>query len=42
VPLLSDRLGIDPAVATGPILTTGIDLLGVLIYFMLASAWLGL
>ena len=42
VPMLSDRLGIDPAVATGPILTTGIDLLGVLIYFVLASVWLGL
>jgi len=42
VPMLSDRLGIDPAVATGPILTTGIDLLGVLIYFVLASLWLGL
>jgi magnesium transporter len=42
VPMLSQRLGIDPAVATGPILTTGIDLLGVLIYFMLATAWLGL
>ena len=42
VPLLSQRAGIDPAVATGPILTTSIDLVGVLIYFMIASAFLGL
>jgi magnesium transporter len=42
VPMLSGRLGIDPAVATGPILTTSIDLFGVLLYFVIASAWLGL
>lgn len=42
VPLLSQRAGIDPAVATGPILTTSIDLVGVLLYFLISSAWLGL
>ena len=42
VPMASERLGIDPAVATGPILTTSIDLFGVLIYFLLAKAWLGI
>ncbi len=42
VPMASYRLGIDPAVATGPVLTTSIDLIGVLIYFLIASAWLGL
>ena len=42
VPLISLRAGIDPAVATGPILTTSIDIVGVLIYFLIASAWLGL
>ena len=42
VPLISLRAGIDPAVATGPILTTSIDLIGVLLYFLIASAWLGL
>jgi magnesium transporter len=42
VPLLSQRSGIDPAVATGPILTTSIDLVGVFLYFLISSAWLGL
>jgi magnesium transporter len=42
VPMLSQRLGIDPAVATGPILTTVIDLLGVWFYFLIAKAWLGI
>ncbi len=42
VPMLSHRFGIDPAVATGPILTTAIDLFGVLIYFLIAKAWLGI
>jgi len=42
VPMLSHRFGIDPAVATGPILTTSIDLVGVLIYFLISAAWLGL
>jgi len=42
VPMVSHRFGIDPAVATGPILTTSIDVVGVLIYFLVAKAWLGL
>ena len=42
VPLISHRVGIDPAVATGPVLTTSIDLIGVLLYFMISVAWLGL
>lgn len=42
VPLVAQRLGIDPALATGPILTTSIDLVGVLIYFLVASMWLKL
>jgi len=42
VPLIAERLGIDPALATGPILTTTIDLVGVLIYFVVATFWLGL
>ena len=42
VPLLSHRFGIDPAVATGPILTTSIDAIGVLIYFLMAGWWLGI
>ena len=42
VPLVSERAGIDPAVATGPILTTSIDLVGVLMYLLIAKAWLGI
>jgi len=42
VPLVADRIGIDPAVATGPILTTSIDLFGVLLYFVFAKLWLGI
>ena len=42
VPLFAERLGIDPALATGPILTTTIDIVGVLIYFLVASFWMGL
>lgn len=33
VPLLLSRLSIDPAVATGPFVTTSLDLIGVVIYF---------
>ena len=33
VPLTLNRMGIDPAVATGPFVTTGIDLIAILIYF---------
>ena len=36
-PLLFARLHIDPAVATGPFVTTTIDVLGVLVYFNLAD-----
>ena len=33
VPIFMDRIGFDPAVATGPFVTTGIDLVAILIYF---------
>ncbi len=36
VPLLLHRLNIDPAVATGPFVTTAMDILGVLVYFNIA------
>lgn len=41
-PLLFDRLRIDPAVATGPIVTTTVDVLGILVYFATASLFIGL
>jgi magnesium transporter len=37
IPLLFERLGIDPAVAAGPLVTTSNDITGILIYFGLAS-----
>jgi len=38
IPLLMERLHIDPAVATGPFVTTAVDMLGILIYFSIAKA----
>ncbi len=40
VPLIMHRLNIDPAIATGPFVTTSVDILGLLLYFWLASALL--
>ncbi len=37
VPLLFERLGIDPAVASGPMVTTSCDIIGLLVYFMTAA-----
>lgn len=33
IPALMARLGVDPAVATGPFVTTGIDMLAIAVYF---------
>jgi magnesium transporter len=38
IPLLFSRIGVDPAVATGPFLTSTIDVIGVLIYVALAQS----
>jgi magnesium transporter len=37
VPLFLDKRGIDPAIATGPFITTSNDIFGILIYFMIAK-----
>ena len=37
LPILFDKLRIDPAVATGPFVTTTVDILGILTFFSLAS-----
>jgi magnesium transporter len=42
IPLFLRKLDIDPAVATGPFVTTSIDILGVLLYFMIAGLLLNL
>jgi magnesium transporter len=36
VPMLLHRIGVDPAVATGPFITTSVDVLAVLVFFQLA------
>lgn len=42
IPILMDRLNIDPAVASGPFITTINDIISVLIYFGLATAFMSL
>jgi magnesium transporter len=42
VPITLERVGVDPAVATGPFVTTGIDIVAILIYFSTSKALLGL
>ena len=37
IPLLLNRFGIDPALATGPFITTSNDIIGMLIFFTLAE-----
>ncbi|MCF7902663.1 MAG: magnesium transporter [Candidatus Marinimicrobia bacterium] len=37
VPLILDKLRLDPAIATGPFVTTSVDIFGVLLYFLIAS-----
>ena len=37
VPLFLHRIGIDPALATGPFITTSNDILGLTVYFLIAS-----
>lgn len=42
VPTLADRIHIDPAVVSGPMITTIVDATGLLIYFLLAKQLLSL
>jgi magnesium transporter len=42
VPMVFARLNIDPAVATGPFVTTAIDIVSVLLYFNIAVTFLGI
>ena len=37
IPLFLNKSGIDPAIATGPFITTSNDIFGILIYFMVAK-----
>ncbi|WP_345275932.1 magnesium transporter [Litoribaculum gwangyangense] len=42
VPLFLNKQGIDPAIATGPFITTSNDIFGILIYFWIAKLILGI
>lgn len=42
VPFTLHRLGVDPAIATGPFVTTGIDVMAILIYFATCMTMLNL
>ena len=42
VPMVFARMNIDPAVATGPFVTTAIDIISVFFYFSIATALLGI
>lgn len=41
IPIILNKYGIDPALATGPFITTSNDILGILIYFSIAKVILG-
>ncbi len=42
IPLFLDKRNIDPAIATGPFITTSNDIFGILIYFWIAKLILGI
>lgn len=42
VPLLLDKFKVDPALATGPFITTSNDLMGLMIYFLIGRIFYGL
>ena len=41
VPIILDRRGIDPAIATGPFITTCNDIFGIFLFFYVAKLALG-
>jgi len=42
VPMVLARINIDPAVATGPFVTTSIDIISIYFYFTIATVLLGI
>ena len=42
IPLFLRKVDIDPAIATGPFVTTSVDVVGVLLYFVIATSFLNL
>jgi len=41
VPIILDKRGIDPAIATGPFITTSNDILGIYLFFVLSGVIIG-
>ena len=41
IPIILDRQGIDPAIATGPFITTANDIFGIFLFFYIAKLTLG-
>jgi magnesium transporter len=42
IPLLFEKINVDPAIATGPFVTTAVDIVSVFCYFIIATRLLGL
>jgi magnesium transporter len=42
IPLVAQRIGVDPAVVSAPFITTIVDATGLIVYFLVAQAVLGL
>ncbi len=42
LPMAAKRLGVDPAIVSAPIVTTLVDSLGLIVYFLIANAVLGI
>jgi magnesium transporter len=40
VPIVLDKRGIDPAIATGPFITTSNDIFGIFLFFLIAKSML--
>ena len=41
VPIILNKQGIDPAIATGPFITTANDIFGIFLFFFMAKIFLG-
>ena len=41
IPIVLDKYGVDPALATGPFITTSNDIMGIIIFFSIAKVILG-
>ncbi|QTA87972.1 Cation transporter domain-containing protein [Desulfonema magnum] len=42
MPMVFARINIDPAVATGPFVTTAVDIISVFLYFQIAAILMGI